>query len=110
MTIREYIEKYNLEEKENFPYDDLVEDLKHDFNYLVREYDAMSDMHIFRFCINSIRMKWDIINENALKPLPVFLWKSFYKYVVGIRELVRNYNPEAIRGQREKMIKRGKGY
>ncbi len=58
MTIREYWEKYDLEEKERFSYNSFVEDLKRDFDNLVEEYDAMSDMHIFRFCINSVRMKY----------------------------------------------------
>ena len=57
MEVIEYLGKYNLENTEHFPYNNFVDDLKKDFDDLVREFDAMQDMSTYRFCINSLRAK-----------------------------------------------------
>lgn len=111
MEVIEYLGKYNLENTEHFPYNNFVDDLKKDFDDLVREFDAMQDMSTYRFCINSLRAKWEKISENSFRPLPECLWKSLYKtHIVVLREEVKNYDPEMVEGQKKNMQKKGKSY
>lgn len=111
MEVTEYLGKYNLENTKNFPYNNFIEDMKRDFDNLVTNFNAMDDMSTFRFCVNSLRAKWDKVSENSFRPLPEFLWKSLYKtHIVPIREKVKGFDPDAIKGHHDRMVKRGRAY
>lgn len=111
MEVKEYLEKYNLENEEHFPYDKFIGDLKMDFDDLVKTFDAMESMKSYRFCINSLRAKWESISKNSFKPLPEVLWNSIYKtHIAEIRKSVKGYDEKVIAFHRKNMLNKGKNY
>lgn len=103
MGTNDFIKRYRLDKKATFPYNRFLEDFKNEFIEMMEVMNGYDDMKNCRFCINSMRDLWDNINQEAYKPLPEFLWNSFYRNTVcKLREKVRGFNQKSIEYRKQK--------
>lgn len=81
-TISQYIEKYDLNNSRNIPYNAFVKDLEMEFVENLEDMGGFKDEKVFNFCKNKMRSRFLEVSSYLETPIPEVIWKRFYKETV----------------------------
>lgn len=97
-----YVKKYNLKSGIEFNHKEFISDFTLDFLALVESHNGSYSLDSYQNVVESMRQKWDGIDNKTLGQLPEKLWNYFYAtVVVPTKEELFKEQLEAIKAEKE---------
>lgn len=106
-----YVKKYNLKQGGDFNHNEFISDFTLDFLALVEAHNGSYSLDSYQKVVESMRQKWDGIDNKTVGQLPEKLWNYFYAtVVVPTKEELFKEQLEAIKKDKEEKRKAREEY